>query len=331
MSDAKSTSANGKLPNPAPGREVAARPPFPIYILPFAVLVLALAGVYAGGLAGLCLAGLAALCAFAGMHWLYGRMRQAAVEMCLIDAQLVQSQKLAAIGEIASGIAHEINNPLAIIGQEADMLRELLGASDAQKNLALYPDISDSLREIFSQVARCGDITHKLLGLARKMDPVFQQADVHKIIEDMAVLVEKEAKLKGVGIVRHYDPNLPPVFTDPPLLRQVVLNLLTNAMQAMAEAGQGTIGVTTAAENGDVVTISVTDTGPGIAKEFLPRIFDPFFTTKSPGKGTGLGLSLCQRIVDRLGGRIDAASPPGHGAIFTVRLPAKTHKQGEAQ
>ena len=233
-----------------------------------------------------------------------------------LDLRLIQSQKLAAIGELSSGIAHEINNPLAIIAQELDLVRDISGA--AELTAADLAEAKDSLDEIGKQVDRCRQITHKLLNFARKMDPVLQEEALDRVIEDMALLVEREAMGRGVEIVRDYALGLPPVRTDVPLLRQVVLNLLTNALHA-TPAG-GTITLSTR-QVGSRARIMVADTGTGIAPENLAKIFNPFFTTKEPGQGTGLGLSLSHGIVERLGGAITVASEPGHGATFTVSLP----------
>jgi signal transduction histidine kinase len=245
------------------------------------------------------------------------RVRRGERELHELDLRLLHSQKLAAIGELSSGIAHEINNPLAVITQEIDLARELFGqqACPAPEDL---DDIRSSLEEIAKQVARCGQITHKLLNFARKMEPVIQEEALERVIEDMAVLVEREATGRGVAIHRDYARDLPPVRTDVPLLRQVILNLLTNALHATPSGG--TITLATGRRNGRAV-IEVRDTGCGIPPENMAKVFDPFFTTKEPGKGTGLGLSLSHGIVARLGGNLTAQSSPGHGSTFTVSLP----------
>jgi signal transduction histidine kinase len=150
------------------------------------------------------------------------------------------------------------------------------------------------------------------------MEPVLQEEALERVIEDMALLVEREAMGKGVAIVRAYAPELPLVRTDVPLLRQVVLNLLTNALQATPQGG--TITLSTRRDEARAHIVGA-DTGAGIASENLAKIFDPFFTTKEPGQGTGLGLSLSHGIVERLGGTLTVDSAPGQGATFTVSLP----------
>ena len=245
------------------------------------------------------------------------RIRRGEGELREMDLRLLHSQKLAAIGELSSGIAHEINNPLAIITQELDLARELTAGCKGLPDEDLA-DARDSLREIAKQVDRCRQITHKLLNFARKVEPVLQEEAIEQVIEDMALLVEKEAKGRGVAILRDYAPDLPPVRTDVPLLRQVILNLLTNALYATPQGG--CITLVTRREDGRV-SVAVRDTGCGIPPENMTKIFDPFFTTKEPGKGTGLGLSVSHGIVARLGGSLAVQSEPGRGAAFTVTLP----------
>jgi two-component system, NtrC family, sensor kinase len=250
------------------------------------------------------------------------RLRDAARQKTLLDGQLLQSQKLASVGELSAGIAHEINNPLAIIAQEAEWIRHLSKDSDQGEGTA-REELLDSLREITIQVDRCKEITSNLLNFARKMEPVFQAVDVNKLIDDMVRLVEKEASLNGIQLVRAYQQDLPVLHTDPPGLRQVVLNLLNNAKHAIER--DGTITVSTRAPD-QFVDILVSDTGCGIPKDHLGKIFDPFFSTKPQGKGTGLGLSICHGIIDRLSGTIAVSSEVGKGATFTVRLPSNKRK-----
>jgi two-component system, NtrC family, sensor kinase len=239
-------------------------------------------------------------------------------KICL-DRQLIQSQKLAAIGELSSGIAHEINNPLAIISQEVELLQHLV--KDLSPNSEPLADVIDSLQEISHQVNRCREITHKLLDFARKSEPLIQMVDLNRLVEDMVRLVEIEAGPKNIRIEREYLEELPVAWTDPPLLRQVVLNLLNNAAYAVGR--DGAIKVRTRAHGKERLVLEVSDTGCGIPPENAGKIFDPFFTTKPPGKGTGLGLSICHNIVSRLGGKISMESEAGRGSTFSVELPAK--------
>ncbi|WP_147820723.1 sensor histidine kinase [Salidesulfovibrio onnuriiensis] len=231
------------------------------------------------------------------------------------DEQLFQSQKLMALGEISTGIAHEINNPLNIIMQESELMRMNIQELPADENLE---DIQSSINVVCRQVERCSDITHKLLDFARNRKPVSQDADINRLVEDMLALVEREIGSKDILVVRSLQSGLPTLKTDPPLVRQVLLNLIINAVQALGE--EGVILVSTFRADGMVCT-EIRDTGPGIAPELQERIFNPFYTTKPPGQGTGLGLSVSLRIINQLGGDILVRSAPGKGAAFTVRLP----------
>jgi len=234
----------------------------------------------------------------------------------LLDERLLQSQKLAAIGELSAGIAHEINNPLAIIRQEAEWLDRLL---KKQAHLEGAEELQGSVHQIMQQVDRCTEIIRNLLDFARKRDPVIQAVDVNRVIEDMTMLVEKEARHNNITIVRRYAQDLPRIYSDAPQLRQVILNFLTNATYAVGKGG--TVTITTRQTDPDAVEIAISDTGCGIAAENLKKIFDPFFTTKPPGQGTGLGLSICHGIILRLGGRIGVESTLGQGTTFTITLP----------
>jgi two-component system NtrC family sensor kinase len=236
----------------------------------------------------------------------------------LLDERLLQSQKLAAIGELSAGIAHEINNPLAIIRQEAEWMQLLLKKL-AGREINELPELEGSVRQIVQQVDRCTEITRNLLDFARKRDPVIQAVGVNRIIEDMTMLVEKEARHNNISIVRDYDQELPPIYSDAPQLRQVILNFLTNATQAIDS--EGSITIATRRNGKDAVDLIFRDTGCGIPEENLGKIFDPFFTTKPPGKGTGLGLSICHGIILRLGGKIAVDSQVGRGTTFTITLP----------
>jgi two-component system NtrC family sensor kinase len=236
----------------------------------------------------------------------------------LLDERLLQSQKLAAIGELSANIAHEINNPLAIIRQEAEWMQHLLKQLAGRDGTEIG-EIQESVQQIMEQVDRCTEITRNLLDFARKREPVIQAVEVNRLIETMTRLVEREAKHNEITIVRQYDPELPVIYSDAPQLRQVILNFLTNATYAIGQ--DGVVTITTRLADRDWVDIVIRDTGGGIAEENLAKIFEPFFTTKPPGKGTGLGLSICHGIIQRLGGRIAVESQAGKGTAFTITLP----------
>lgn len=242
-----------------------------------------------------------------------------------LDEQLIESAKLASIGELSAGIAHEINNPLAIIGQEAGWMQDLLKRDDL-KGIKEMDDFKDSLREIAQQAGRCKEITHKLLSFARKTESVIKNVNINELIEDVIGIVEREAAVNNIEIVRQYHEPLPLIYSDPSMLRQVFLNLINNATDAIKRGGE--IKIETGTGEDDSISIKVSDTGVGMPKEILTKIFDPFFTTKPQRKGTGLGLSICHGIIEKLGGDITVASQVGKGTTFTINLPLE-QKRGE--
>ena len=289
------------------------------FLVPPVLAALVVAATFATPALAAILAGAVLAIAAVSARGLLTRLSQAEEARLTLNNQLIQSQKLAAIGELSAGLAHEINNPIAIIAQEAEWAAHLI--TEAEKSCTTnFDEVKDSLREVRAQVDRCKNITHKLLDFARKREPVLQDVDVARIIEDMARLVDKEASYKNVTLVRRLPQDLPTLRTDAPLLRQVVLNLMTNALHAV-DAG-GRIEASARADD-EILEISIKDNGCGIPPENLDKIFNPFFTTKPPGQGTGLGLSLCHTLVDGMQGEISVESKPGQGAVFTVRLPRR--------
>ncbi len=259
-------------------------------------------------------------CSFAVTYWIVRTLLRERSKDEFTTRQLLQAQKMATIGEMASGIAHEVNNPLAVIGRETEWIQEILKEHPPPDSQACR-EVQESLQVIAAQVGRCAEITHRLLDFARKSEPVLQWVDLNTLIEEMVRLVERVTRGKTVTIQRLYQDTLAPVWTDPPLLRQVVLNLLNNAVQAIDT--EGTVTVATRDEAKGWVDILIADTGCGIAPHHLPHLFDPFFSTKAPQKGTGLGLAVCQKIVTALGGLILVDSKEGCGSQFTVRLPRR--------
>jgi signal transduction histidine kinase len=222
------------------------------------------------------------------------------------------------VDQLAAGIAHEINNPLAIISQELEWVGHLLEAvsHDSPKELE---ECRDSLREISRQVTRCKEVVQRLLSLARQMNPIVQSVDLNHLVGEVADLCSREASARNIRIVKRLEPDLPRVASDPPLLRQVFLNLLANAAHAVGR--DGLITIATSCGTDGLVEVQVTDDGCGIPAENLNKVFAPFFTTKPEGKGSGLGLAICRAIVERLRGNLSVTSEAGCGTSFTVRLP----------
>jgi two-component system NtrC family sensor kinase len=242
----------------------------------------------------------------------------------ILSQQIVETGKLASVGELAAGIAHEINNPVAIMVEEAGWIGDLMEDDDwgTAENLQ---EFRRALQQIKTQGDRCKQITHKLLSFARKTDETTQEVDPRAIVEETVAVSSQRAKYANVEMTTVFEPDLPTIRGSLSELQQVLLNLINNAVDAMWPNG-GTLEISVK-HLGDDLWFHVKDSGPGIPEANLERIFDPFFTTKPVGKGTGLGLSICYGIVTRMGGEIDAISEIGSGTEFRIRLPI--HQEGE--
>ena len=254
------------------------------------------------------------------INWLDITERKRAEEEKLeLEQKAYLASRLASVGEMASGIAHEINNPLtAVIG-----FAQLLMDAD------LPDDLKEDLVTIHKEAQRAAGVARNLLTFARKHAPAKQPTNVNGIIEGVLTLRAYEQNVSNIRINTKLAPDLPEVTADYSQLQQVFINITLNAETAMIEAGNGGMLTITTQKVNHSVRASFADDGPGIAKENLDRIFDPFFTTKEVGKGTGLGLSVCHGIIAEHGGKIYARSKPGSGATFVVELPINAHEQLE--
>ena len=246
------------------------------------------------------------------------RIKELLLQKDKMSDQVVEAGRLASIGELAAGIAHEINNPVAIMVEEAGWIQDLLGDEDpaSADNLAEFKRASIHIE---SQGERCKEITQKLLSFARKTDPTKMQLNISEMIGDIIDLVDQKTRYANVQIETHLDSELPLVLASSTELQQVLLNLLNNSVDAMGSSG-GRIQITTELREQNIV-IQIADNGIGIAKANLSRIFDPFYTTKPVGKGTGLGLSICYGIIKKMGGNIEVQSVKGEGTTFSIHLP----------
>lgn len=246
------------------------------------------------------------------------RMAESEQEKEMMNEQIIETGKLASVGELAAGIAHEINNPVAIMVEEAGWIEDLLEEEDFQEgeNLSEFRRALDQIR---AQGKRCKEITYKLLSFARKTDSRVQEIQLNDLIEEIVAISAQRAKFSNVTVYTNLQKGLPSIQASLTEFQQVFLNLINNSLDAMDNRG-GTINITSQLEGDDVV-IEVADNGPGIPAVNLSRIFDPFFTTKPAGKGAGLGLSICYGIIRKLGGGIVVKSMIDEGATFRLNIP----------
>lgn len=235
-------------------------------------------------------------------------------------AQLEHAAKLASIGELASGIAHEINNPLAIITEEAGLVKDLM--SPEFQETASDEEIGGHLDTIQEAAFRCRDITRKLLKFVRKTELNLQSQDIHQIVDGVLDgLLGQEISVSNIEIIRNYNRGLPQLITDANQLQQVLLNIINNGIDAF-EGKPGIITVSTS-QTGKNLNISISDNGKGIAPDQIEKLFMPFYSTKEVGEGTGLGLSVSYGIIKSLGGKIEVNSSVGEGSTFILVLPIK--------
>jgi len=227
------------------------------------------------------------------------------------ELQILESQKLAALGVMARGIAHEIRTPLAVCSSAAQFLAEEDITAEFRRNCA---------EKVHSGIQKASTIIASLLRFAHPtMDMEKAPVDLLNVVKEAVSLVENQAKVHAVEVHTHFPPEPCQILAGASLMEQVVINLLLNAIKAMPNGG--TIDIIAEQTDGEVL-LRVTDTGEGISQEDRDKIFDPFYTTAPPGKGTGLGLSICYSIVDQHGGSISVDSQRGKGSTFTVKLPS---------
>lgn len=234
-----------------------------------------------------------------------------------IEQQMVATERLASLGTLAAGVAHEINNPLAIIQEAVGWMQLLLQKSELE-DLPRKADFDLALSKMKNGIERARRITHQLLGFVRKTDSHFAEVDLTDLIHEAVDLVKMEAGDRHIALIPDIEEKRVTIFSDPYQLRQVLINLLTNAIQATPDTGEIKIHLVNADDN---VSFSIVDNGRGVPKENMEKIFEPFFSTKAPGQGTGLGLFVTRGIVEKLEGRIELESRLGHGAEFRVILP----------
>jgi two-component system NtrC family sensor kinase len=244
------------------------------------------------------------------------RVHERTEEITKIHSQLFRSEKLASLGKLAAGVAHEINNPLTGILTNSSLLLEDLGKEDPRR---------EDIEVIVKETIRCREIVKRLLDFAKQTKPQKKLTNVNSLIENIILLVRNQASFRNIVIEKHLDPEIPELLSDPDQIQQVFVNIILNAAEAMMKGGTLTIA-SSLSKNGEFILTRFADTGPGIPEEHRERIFDPFYTTKE--HGTGLGLSISYGIVEQHGGTISVESVAEKGSVFIVQLPVKTTEAG---
>jgi signal transduction histidine kinase len=237
-------------------------------------------------------------------------------------ALMEKNSQLAAIGQIAAGVAHEINNPLALINETAGYVKDLFVI---KKQYSQDEELIEHIDSILEAVDRCGTITSQLLGFSRKFDISIEAVDIREIISDVLVFHRKEAEYRDIRISLDVPKTMPKIETDRGKLQQILMNLINNAFQAVNEGCNLNIRATY--EDTDNVAIAICDNGCGIAQSHLPHIFEPFYTTKERGKGTGLGLAITYGLVKKLHGTISVNSKRDEGTTFVITLPVRIQEE----
>ena len=239
------------------------------------------------------------------------KVEQRTEELRKTQNQLLQSEKMASLGKLAAGVAHEINSPLTGILTYSSLLFKAKQNEDPEK---------EDLEVIVNETNRCKTIVKGLLDFARQTEPQRAWSDINEVIDKSINLISHQAGIQNVKIEKKIKPDLPKIMIDPGQIQQVFINILLNAIEAMPQGGILTVS---SGIEGQMAVIGFADTGIGIPEENLPKIFDPFFTTKKIGKGTGLGLSVSYGIIERHQGKLGVKSQLGQGTTFTVKLPIK--------
>lgn len=250
------------------------------------------------------------------------RIREADQRREDILAKAEHSNKLASIGRLAAGVAHEINNPLATIGQKAGLMLDIF---EMTGDFKYKEKLAEQINGIRNSVDRGTVITQRLLGFARRMDITAENVEINNLVRETIGFLELEAEHRHIKIKRHLQKDLPPIQSDRGKLQQIMLNIVNNAIDALEGVEKARIDITTFLDDddNDHLKIIIEDNGSGMPPDILKNIFEPFFTTKETGKGTGLGLSITYGLVKELGGDIRASSKLGKGTTFSIELPLK--------
>lgn len=256
------------------------------------------------------------LTTFIATRHLTNRIDKANAQREEIQRAFMRSAKLASIGELATGLAHEINNPLAILSADQTNISDLVLESGL--NEGFLDEIKDILKRSKKQIQRCKSITTKMLQFGRKRETELRPADLTESLHDIKKLLNQQARVRNVALILDLQDDLPPVMVDQVELEQVVVNLIHNSFDALPSGGQVCMILR---RDEKQMILEIKDDGLGIPQKDIEHIFEPFFTTKPVGKGTGLGLSVCYGIVDSWNGRLEVESKPGKGTVMRILLP----------
>ena len=253
--------------------------------------------------------------------YMVNRLRKADLQQAAFFTNVEYTNKMASVGRLAAGVAHEINNPMAIINEKAGLLKDMV---TFHEDFNYQEKTLEIVKAILKSVHRCSTITHRLLGFAKRVDVLIEPIDLEALLREVLSYLAKEAHYRNMAIFFHVDHNMPAVESDSGQLQQVFLNIISNAFAAMRDGGR--LDIYLKDLDGVRAEVTIRDNGDGISEENMEHIFEPFFTTKKQ-YGTGLGLSITYGVVQKLGGEIKAKSKVGDGATFIVTLPVKQQKE----
>ena len=232
--------------------------------------------------------------------------------------QVEYTNKMASVGRLAAGVAHEVNNPLAVINEKAGLIKDLV---TLKQEFGENPRLLGLVDSILSCVKRAGNITKRLLSFSRNMEVSFEPVNLKELIEEVLSFLTKEAEYRSIRVSLTASDDVPQIESDRGKLQEIFLNLINNAFAAMSDGGN--LGIQVRQKETDNVSVTVADDGCGISQADINRIFEPFFSTKTKKGGTGLGLSLTQNFVREIGGSLNVESVVGKGTTFTITLPFK--------